>query len=89
MYVQIVHSWFLYKYLVLKLLLMFKIKQFRFSFAKIDLWYQEVDPYPGIFTWKSINLRVTIPKNWPIAGYCYPEVEFREKNLSFLNFKQL
>ena len=37
MYVQIVHSWFLYKYLVLKLLLMFKIKQFKFFLAKIDL----------------------------------------------------
>ena len=46
--------------------------------------YSEIfGTFPGIFTRKLIDFRVTIPGNQLISRYCAQEVKFCERNKSF------
>ena len=47
--------------------------------------YPEINWFPSIVTRKSINFRVTIPRNQLISGYHDPEVKFRQFLFLFLN----
>ena len=50
-------------------------------------WHQGSSMVTGVFLFElSADFRVSLPGNQAISGNCYPEVEFREKNLNFLNF---